>query len=93
MAITNTRRGPVLVKPDFGQRGAEIVRLTLDASATSATVTLPAESTMKTILDCVGGTSHNIPLAGVAATTGFTVKFAAGTNGEFLSLLLVGDGR
>lgn len=94
MAITNTYVGPAPMLPgDLGNSGYFIVRLTLDGSATSASVVLPTTSGIATIRRCFGGTSHNIPAAGVAAATGFTVKFAAGTNTEFLELLIQGDPR
>lgn len=94
MAITNTYRGPAPMLPaDLGNSGYFIVRLTLDGTLTSASVVLPSTSGIATIRHCFGGTSHNIPAAGVAASTGFTVKFAAGTNGEFLDLLVQGDPR
>lgn len=91
MAITvNKNKGSVGLPADQGMTGFEHVRLTLDGSATSATVTLSTTSPIKTITGCCGGTSNDIPAAGVAATTGFTVKFAAGTNAEFLDLLVFG---
>lgn len=94
MAITNTYVGDApMLGADLGNSGYYIVRLTLDGSATSASVVLPSTAGIKTIRNCFGGISHNIPAAGVAASTGFTVKFAAGTNTEFLSLLIQGDPR
>lgn len=94
MAIGITQRGDFPgLPPDLGLSGCAIVRLTLDGVATSVAVTLPSTSGIKTIRHCFGGTSHNIPAAGVAAATGFTVKFPVGTNGEFLDLIIQGDGR
>jgi hypothetical protein len=89
MAITVTYTGPLVPPADPGCDGYERVRLTLDGSATSVAVTLPATAPGKRIMGCVGGTSHNIGSSGVLGTTGFTVKFPAGTNGEFLDLLLI----
>lgn len=94
MAITNTYVGDApMLNADLGNSGYFIVRLTLDGSATSAAIVLPTTAGIKTIRRCFGGTSNNIPAAGVAASTGFTVKFAAGTNTEFLDLLIQGDPR
>lgn len=95
MAITVASKEPVCGVPtDAGISGFMKVRLILDGAATSFAVTLVASDPIKTIRGCIGGTSHNIPTAaGVAGTTGFTVKFAAGTNTEFLDLLIWGEGR
>jgi len=93
MAITNTYKGDKVVVAHPGQDGFFHARLTLDGSATSASVVLPSTAGGKTILGCIGGTSNNIPSAGVAGTTGFTAKFAAGTNAEFLDLLIIVAGR
>jgi len=94
MAITVAKKEPVVGVPtDLGQSGFMIVRLVLDGVATSFAVVLTAQDPIKTIRGCVGGTSHNIPAAGVAGTTGFTAKFAVGVNTEFLDLLIWGDGR
>lgn len=92
MAVTAIDQGAApMLNADFGNSGYHMVRLVLDGSVTSFAVTLPATSGIKTIRRCFGGTSHNIPAAGIAAATGFTVKFAAGTNTEFLDLLIQGD--
>jgi len=94
MAVTYVSLGAVPPVADLGQNGYELIRLTLDGTVTSKAITLDANSRIKTILGCVGASaSHNIPAAGVAATTGFTAKFAAGTNAEFLDLLVYGQGR
>lgn len=92
MAITQKYLGNVGLPTGQGFRGFEWVRLTLDGTATSVTVTLPSTANGKTIRGCAGPTvSNNIAAAGVAGTTGFTAKFAAGSNGEFLDLLLICD--
>lgn len=94
MAITVGKKEPIVGVPTaLGQSGFMIVRLVLDGATTSFAVTLTANDPIKTIRGCVGGSSHNIPVAGVVGTTGFTAKFAAGTNTEFLDLLIWGDGR
>jgi hypothetical protein len=94
MAATATYRGdfPGLT-PDLGLAGAAIVRVNLDGADTDVAITLPSTSAIKTIRHCFGGSSHNIPAAGVAASTGFTLKFAAGTNLEFLDVIVQGDPR
>lgn len=94
MAVTfGTPKDSAGVMTNLGQDGFTIVRLVLDGSVTSKAVTLNSNHPIKTIMGAVGGTSNNIPVAGVAATTGFTVKFAAGTNAEFLDVLVWGLGR
>lgn len=94
MAITQKYMGNVGLPTDAGMRGVEWVRLTLDGTLTSVTVTLPSTANGKTIRGCVGPTvSNNISDTGVAATTGFTAKFAAGSNGEKIDLFLICDGR
>jgi hypothetical protein len=91
MAITQKYLGNVGNPTDAGNRGLEWVRLTLDGALTSFAVTLPNTANGKLIRGCLGGTSHNIPAAGVSGSAGFTAKFPAGTNGEFLDLLLICD--
>lgn len=92
MAITQKYLGNVGLPTGAGMRACEWVRLTLDGSLTSVTVVLPATANGKVIRGAVGGLiSHNIAAAGVAGTTGFTAKFAAGTNLEFIDLFLICD--
>jgi len=94
MAIGVTHIGDMPgLAPDLGLSGCHVVRLTLDGALTSVAVTLPSTSGIKTIRRCFGGQGHNIPVAGVAAATGFTVKFAAGANNDILDLLVQGDPR
>lgn len=94
MAITVGLKEPICGVPtDLGQSGFMRVRLVLDGTLTTFALALTAQDPVKTIKGCIGGVSHNIPNAGVLGTTGFTVKFAAGTNTEFLDLLIYGDGR
>lgn len=76
--------------------GSVVARLILDGSTTSKAITLPSTHHIKRIRAAVGqGTvaSDGIGAAGVAATTGFTLTVAAGTNGHALDVLLVGDGK
>lgn len=94
MAIGVTHIGDMPGLPaDLGLSGCWLVRLTLDGTATSVAITLPLTAGIKTIRRCIGGAGHNIPAAGIAAATGFTVKFAAGANNDILELLIQGDGR
>lgn len=94
MAITIARKAPIAGVPtSLGQSGFMIVTLLHDGALATFALTLAATDPIKTIKGCIGGTSHNIPAAGVAGTTGFTVEFTANTAGEFLDLLIWGDGR
>ena len=93
MAVTYTLIDPAAIPTNQGQNGFIIARLVLDGSTTSKAITLTSNNSIKTIKAAVGGTSNNIPAAGVAGTTGFTAKFAAGTNAEFLDILIYGEGR
>jgi len=94
MAITVGAKNPIAGVPtELGLSGFMQVRLVLDGTITTFALTLTAFDPVKTIRGCIGGTSNNIPNAGVVGTTGFTVNFAAGTNGQFLDLLIYGDGR
>lgn len=94
MAVTyGTPADSAGVQTSLGKNGFTLIRLVLDGSVTSKAVTLVASHSIKTILGAVGGISNNIPVAGVAGTTGFTVKFSAGTNAEFLDVLVYGAGR
>lgn len=93
MSITYVTYPDAGVPCDTGRNGFMRAVLTLDGSATSKAVTLQSTDPIKTVVDVFGGTSHNITSAGVTGTTGWTSKFAAGTNGEFLSLLIYGKGR
>lgn len=94
MAITVGSKAPIAgVSTDLGQNGFMMVRLVLDGTITTFALTLTAGDPIKTIRGCIGGTSNTIPNAGVAGTTGFTVNFAAGTNTQFLDLLIFGEGR
>lgn len=95
MAIT-FRRIDTFVPTSTGQRGADIVRVTGDASATSVLITLGPESDIKTIRACIVGggvSSNNIPLAGVAASTGFTLTFGAAPPAVSFDAIIIGDGR
>lgn len=97
MAIT-ARRIDSVVPTSPGQRGIDLVRLTGDGAATTVVITLGAESDIKTIRGavCPSRITHNIPVAGVAASTGFTLTLTAATdlgNGLFMDVLVVGDGR
>ena len=81
---------------DLGTRGVEAIRLTGDGAATTILVTLPASSGIKTIKGCTvgfGSASHNIPLAGIAAATGFTITFAAAPAAVNFDAIIWGDGR
>jgi len=96
MAITFRRIDAPEQVADLGNRGFEAIRLTGDASATTVLVTLPADSGIKTIKGCTvgfGSASHNIPLAGIAASTGFTITFAAAPAAVSFDALIWGDGR
>jgi hypothetical protein len=97
MAI-GVRRIDSVIPCDLGQRGMDLVRLTGDGAATTVLITLGPESGIKTIRGavCPSRISHNIPVAGVAASTGFTLTLTAATdlgNGLFMDVLVVGDGR
>lgn len=79
--------------------GMEIVRLVLDGAGiitTSATITLPARSSIKTITSIVGlGKCYLSPAVTlpVAASTGFTVDCTAVNNataGQIVDLLIIG---
>lgn len=94
MAITVTHIGDMPgLAPDLGLSGCHLVRLTLDGTLTTVAVVLPVTSAIKTIRRCIGGAGHNIPVIGVAAATGFNVKFAAGANLDILDLIVQGDPR
>lgn len=96
MAITFRRIDTPALTASLGFRGFEAIRLTGDAAATTILVTLPADSGIKTIKGCIvgfGSASHNIPLAGVAASTGFTITFAAAPAAVNFDALIWGDGR
>lgn len=96
MAITFRRIDAPALPADLGTRGFEAVRITGDGAATTVLVTLPADSGIKTIKGCAVGyaASHNIPLAGVAAATGFTITFVtAPGNTLTFDALIWGDGR
>ena len=81
------------VYTDLGRGGFVRVRLTHDGSSTTTAVTLPATSSIQTIYDVIGGTSHDVPVTGVAGTTGFASVYAAGTSTKILTLLVYGKGR
>lgn len=97
MAI-GVRRIDSLVPTNLGQRGIDIVRLTGDGAATTVLVTLGADSDIKTIRSvtaCINFT-HNIPVAGVAASTGFTLTIATAAlfpNATTVDIWVAGDGR
>lgn len=94
MAITIARKVPIAGVPtSLGQSGFMLVTLVHDGTLATFALALTAADPIKTIRGCIGGTSHNIPAAGVAGTTGFTAEFAANTAGEFIDLLIWGDGR
>ena len=94
MAIT-FRKKDSIVPTDLGMRGIDVYQLTGDAAATSVLITLGAESGIKTIRGCVVGwnSSHNIPIAGVAAATGFTLTFGAAPSATTFDIFIWGDGR
>lgn len=97
MAIT-FRRIDSVVPCDLGQRGIDLVRVTGDNAATTVLITLGPESGIKTIRGCTGAKTfrHDIPVAGVAASVGFTLTLAAGTDlgaGHTVDILVIGDGR
>lgn len=92
------RRIDSVVPTSPGQRGIDLVRLTGDGVATSVLVTLGTESDIKTIRGavCPSRITHNIPVAGVLASTGFTLTLAAATdlgNALTMDVLIIGDGR
>lgn len=94
MAITIGKKDPIAGVPTaLGMNGFMLVRLVLDGTITTFALTLTNTDPIKTIRGCIGGTSNTIPNAGVVGTTGFTVNFAAGTNAQFLDLLIYGEGR
>lgn len=97
MAI-GVRRIDTVIPADLGQRGIDLVRLTGDGAATSVLVTLGPESGIKTIRGVSSSSrlTHNIPLAGVAAATGFTLTLVAAAdlpNTLTTDILVIGDGR
>lgn len=95
MAITFRRIDAPEQVADLGNRGFEAIRLTGDTAATSILVTLPADSGIKTIKGCTCGwnSSDNIPIAGVAASTGFTLTFGTAPAAVSFTALIWGDGR
>jgi hypothetical protein len=74
------------------------VRLTGDGAATTVLITLGPESDIKTIRSVTGciNFTHNIPVAGVAAGTGFTLTIVTATlfpNTTTVDIWVAGDGR
>lgn len=97
MAI-GVRRIDSVVPTGLGQRGIDLVRLTGDGAATTVVVTLGPESDIKTIRGVTGciNFTHNIPVAGVAASTGFTLTIVTAAlfpNATTVDILIIGDGR
>lgn len=94
MAVTYTVQEDAGILTDLGRNGFVRVNYVLDGSATSKATTLASTSSVKTIYAVFGGQGHGVdPVAGVAGTTGFTLKFAAGSNADHLSALVYGAGR
>lgn len=94
MAISYTVNEDAGLLTDLGRNGFVRVNYVLDGSTTSKSTTLSASSSIKTIFAVFGVAGHNVdPSAGVVGTTGFTAKFAAGSNADNLSALVYGSGR
>lgn len=101
MAEVNTSvwKGNLTGRPaNLGCIGCEVVRVTTDAGgAGTTTITLPANSSIKTITSVVTGGPANLAAGTtfpVAASTGFVLSFIAGNNGAagIVDVLVFGKG-
>lgn len=93
MAVTYTVQEDAGVPTDLGRNGFVRIRYADSVgNATSKATTLSSTCSIKTIYGVIGGSYHDVPVTGVAGTTGFTLTFAAMSTGT-LEVLVYGSGR